>query len=160
MLKLFEDVAMADVKIARESFADVIEEAKPILIEHWEELATYPDVPLEPDYAAYEAAEKQGMLAIYTARVRGELVGYSDYFVRRHLHYLSIIVATNDIIMIRKPFRTFGVGSALCDFLEADLKAQGVAVIHTSAKTTHPELSFLLKSRGHTEVDRGFALRL
>jgi len=150
---------VADVKIARESFLDVIEEAKPILMEHWEELATYLDVPLEPDYAAYEAIDKQGLLAIYTVRARGELVGYSVYFVRRHLHY-KITVATNDIIMIRKHYRNFGLGSALFSFIELDLKDRGVDVIYTSAKLSHPELSLLLELRGHKEVDRSFSLRL
>jgi GNAT superfamily N-acetyltransferase len=153
------DEITTDIKIAREPFAAVIEEGKPILFEHWEELATYSDIPLDPDYEAYEAADKNGMLWLYVARLRGEMIGYAPYFVRRHLHYRCLI-ATNDIVLVRKPYRHFGFGTALFDFIEADMVAHGVAVIHTSTKTTHPELAFLLRSRGHEEVDRGYSLRL
>jgi GNAT superfamily N-acetyltransferase len=148
------------VKIARESFASVIEEGKPFLQEHWEELATYSDIPLDPDYEAYEALDKQGLLWIYIVRLRGEIVGYAPYFVRHHLHYRKHIFATNDIIIVRKPYRNYGIGTALFDFIEDDMRVQGVAVVHHSTKLTHPELAMLLKSRGHEEVDHGFALRL
>lgn len=151
---------MTDIKVALESYVAVIDEMRPILAEHWEELATYSDIPLDPDYAAYEDIDKKGLLAVYTVRVKGELVGYSVYFVRRHLHYQGHVFATNDIILVRKPYRNYGVGTALFDFIEDDLRAKGVNVIFTSAKSTHPELATLLETRGHQEVSRGFSVRL
>ena len=150
----------ADVQIARERFLDVIEEAKPILVEHWRELAFYPDIPLDPDYALYETLDKAGIVSIYTVRARGELVGYAVYFVRPNHHYRSARWAISDIILVRKGYRTYGIGSRLFAFAEDDLRRQGVTVMHTTTKHEHPELATLLKARGHQREGSSYTLRL
>ena len=146
--------------IAYESLASCLEEAKPILEEHWKEITVYRDIPLDPEYDLYETLEKTGSLAIYTIRVQGELVGYSVYFVRRHLHYRNHVWANNDILLVRKPYRNFGIGKQLLDFVENDLRSRGVNVIHHGTKTAHPELALLLQSRGHQRVEVGYSFRL
>jgi len=151
---------MAEIKIAREKFADVIEEAKPLLVEHWTELSLYPDIPLDPDYEVYQALEKLDQMSIYTVRARGEMVGYAVYFTRRHHHYRSATWAMSDIILVRNGHRNLGVGTALFDFVEQDLRSQGVDVIHTMTKTAHPELAMLLRARKHQEAELCFSLRL
>jgi GNAT superfamily N-acetyltransferase len=149
-----------DLRIAREAYSDVIEEGKPILEEHWRELAFYPDIPLDPDYDVYAALEKQNLISIYTVRVRGELVGYAIYFVRKHHHYRTVSWAVSDIILVRKNFRNYGIGTALFAFAENDLRAQGVQVMHTTTKYCHPELGMLLQSRGHQREGFAYTLRL
>ena len=146
--------------IARESYFDVIEEGKKFLHEHWEELSLYPDIPLEPEYEFYEVLAKNNLLAIYTVRVQGEMVGYAVYFIRKHYHYASTKWAFGDIILVRKPYRKFGLGTALFDFIENDLRSEGVAVINTETKIMHPELAMLLRARGHKEATLGFSKRL
>jgi predicted acetyltransferase len=147
-------------KIAREDYFEVIEEGKNILPEHKAELSIYQDIPLNPDYTVYEALAKSGILALYTVRVAGEMVGYAVYLVRKHAHYKDYTWAVSDIILVRKPYRQFGLGNALFAFIEHDLRAQGVDVIHTMTKTAHPELAMLLQSRGHQLAETSFSKRL
>ena len=151
---------LVKTEIAVEAFADVIDEAKPLLVEHWHELALYPDIPLDPDYEAYAALDKAGAIVIYTVRAHGELVGYAVYFIRKHLHYRQHTWAVNDIVLVRDRYRDFGIGTSLFDFIEADLRKRGADVIHTGTKVLHPELAMLLRARRHTEAEIGFSLRL
>lgn len=147
-------------KVAREDYFDVIEEGKKILPEHKSELSIYQDIPLNPEYEVYESLARKGMMALYTVRVAGEMVGYAVYFVRKHHHYKDYTWAICDIILIRKPYRQFGLGNALFAFIEDDLRKAGVDVIHTMTKTAHPELAMLLQSRGHQHAETSFSKRL
>ena len=151
---------MTDVKIARETFADVIDEIQPLLREHWAELSLYPDIPLDPDYEIYKALERLNQLSIYTVRLAGEMVGYAVYFTRKHHHYRTVTWAMSDVILVRKAHRNLGVGMALFDFLEQDLRARGADVIHTMTKILHPELAMLLRARQHEEAELCFSKRL
>lgn len=147
-------------QFARESYGEAVDDVRPLLREHWEELATYADVPLDPDFESYRAVDAAGMLRAYTARVDGALVGYAIYFVRPHHHYRSTLWAISDIILIRRDHRNVGLGNGLFDFLENDLRACGVKAMYTMAKLAHPELSFLLESRGHAKNEVIHAKRL
>ena len=147
-------------RIAREDYFEVIEEGKNILPEHKAELALYDDIPLNPEYEVYETLAKKGLLSLYTVRVAGEMVGYAVYFVRKHHHYRDFTWALSDIILVRKPYRQFGLGNALFAYIENDLRAQGADVIHTMTKTAHPELAMLLQSRGHQHAETCFSKRL
>lgn len=149
-----------DVTIAKESWFDVVDELKPILHEHWEELALYPDIPLDPEFELYEALETKGMLSFYSVRRSGELVGYAIYFVRHSPHYRSTLWAVSDIVLIRKAYRNFGVGTKLFDFIENDLRQQGVKVMHTMTKASHPELAALMRKLVHMHSETNFSLRL
>ena len=146
--------------IARETYTEVIGDVKPFLKEHWEELSLYSDIPLDPELEMYADLDRMGHLAAYTVRSDGKLVGYALYFVRKNPHYRNHIWALSDVVLVRKAYRQAGLGMALYDFIEADLKARGVHVIHTFTKTEHPELAMLLRARGHTEAELGFSLRL
>jgi GNAT superfamily N-acetyltransferase len=149
-----------DVAIAKESWFAVVDELKPILHEHWEELALYSDIPLDPEYELYETLETTGMLSFYSVRRSGELVGYAIFFVRRSPHYRTVLWAISDIILIRKPFRNFGVGNKLFDFFEDDLRQQGAKVVHVMTKASHPELAALARKRGYMHSETNFSKRL
>lgn len=148
---------------ARETYDQVIDEIKPLLVEHWRELALYQeDVPLDPDYEIYRAMDAAGALAIYTIRHGAErrLVGYAIYFLRNHHHYRSAKWATSDIVLVSRDHRNLGAGNGLYDYVEADLHGLGADVMHTMTKVEHPELAFLLESRGHQKVEVNYSKRL
>lgn len=153
---------MEQYRFSRESYADAVAHVRPLLVAHWQELATYEDVPLDPNYAVYQTADQQSQLAIYTVRLRetNELVGYAIYFIRGHHHYQSTLWAISDIILVKKEHRNLGVGNGLFDFLERDLQERGVKVVYTMAKLAHPELSMLLEARGHARNEIVHAKRL
>ena len=148
------------ITFARETYGSIIEDLIPILKEHWEEIAVYKDVPLDPEYDIYITLEAQNILAVYTIRQDAKLIGYSVYFIRRHGHYRGSLWAFNDIIFIRKAFRNAGTGSAFLGYIESDLRQQGVQVVSHSAKIEHPELARLLESRGHEKVETVYWKRL
>ena len=147
-------------EVAREDYFDAIEEGRHLLPEHKEELAIHKDIPLDPDYAAYEAVARAGLMALYTVRVEGKMVGYAVYFVRKHMHYQSASYAICDIILIKKGHRNLGLGTALFDFVEKDLAEQGVDVIHNGTKAGHPELAMLLESRKWVKSEIHYEKRL
>lgn len=139
----------------------MIDEIRPIFDEHHAELALYQgDIALDPDYEIYKALEARNSLAIYTVRLKGELVGYAVYFIRPHHHYRTAKWAMSDVILVRKAHRNYGLGGGLFNFLERDLKASGADVIHTMTKTAHPELARLLESRGHAQAEVSYSKRL
>lgn len=139
----------AGFKIAVESYADVIGEIKPLLEMHWQEIATYRDhIPLDPDYARYQAAEAAGNLLILTARHRGVLVGYSIFFMLAHPHYKSTLFAMNDIIFLHPDLRGGMLGPRLIKASEEEVRSRGAMKISWHIKPSH-DFSPLLKRMGY-----------
>jgi hypothetical protein len=50
----------------REAIEDVVDEIRPLLERHWQEVAHYPDIPLIPNWQAYDQLQANGLLRIYT----------------------------------------------------------------------------------------------
>lgn len=146
---------------ARETYDEAVRDIAPLLREHHLELALYQeDVPLDPDFSFYEAADKAGLTRIYTARIGGRMVGYAIYVVRLHPHYRTHRWAICDIVFVHPDHRNLGVGNGLYDFIETDLRKGGPIVLHTTSKSGHPELGALLAMRGHALVELGYSKRL
>jgi len=143
---------------AIESYDEVIDDIKPLLHDHWDELAAYKDIPLKPNFAFYKAADAMKAIRIYTARKNGDLIGYIIMsLARAHPHYMDQPWAVSDIVLVVKEHRTFGVGNALFDFMEADMEG---FVVSVGVKNAHPELRFLLESRGYLAVETLMQKRL
>lgn len=146
------------ITYARETFDEVIDDIKPLLIEHWEELAAFPDIPLDPDYEFYRLANARDLIRIYTARKDGELIGYGIFIINRsNPHYMQIKMAISDIVLVRKEHRKSGVGMGLYDFIEADLPG---FIVSTNDKISHPALGELMKARGYQAVTTAWVKRL
>lgn len=129
------------MQYAQEKYDDVIDEIKPLLELHYNEIAKYKDIPLEPDWSCYKAMESLGVLKIFTCRActeelgKGELVGYGIYFVKKHLHYTSALIANQDILFLRKDHR--GKGMRFINWCDEQLKAMGVTMTIQHVKATH-----------------------
>lgn len=145
-----------------EPYAQLIDEIKPLLFEHWRELAVYQDIPLDPDYDFYEKANSSGMLTYYVAREGRALIGYAIFVVKPggHPHYRRHGWAMNDIVWIRPDRRNLGVGRQFAKYWESDLNDRGVHVVHVNAKTGHPELAMLLLNCGYAKIEEGYEKRL
>ena len=75
------------VEYQEETYDSVIDEIKPLLEGHYQEIANNRDViKLNPDYEIYKRFCELGQIRIVTARADGELVGYCIVVVRPHLH--------------------------------------------------------------------------
>lgn len=144
------------MSIAVERFADVIEEIKPLLEEHWKEIATFKeDIPLDPDYDGYRKADEAGSMVIVTARHDGELVGYSIFFLLRHPHYRSTWFAMNDILFVRRDKRGSMTGIRLIKQSETEVwrmvSKRGAKLVKISWHLKHShDFSPVLDSLGYT----------
>ena len=142
---------------AKECFDDVIEDIKPLLIDHHAELAAYPDIPLAPDYPFYKRAADADHIRIYTRspRRRTHWLPHRRHSSRRtRTTRLSLV---SDIVIVVPRHRQAHVGNGLFDFFEADSVG---CVASISAKNDHPELGWLLKLRGYEPISTNWCKRL
>jgi hypothetical protein len=111
----------------KEKLSDILDEAKPLFHEHWEEIAGNKDkYPLNVNYDVYLALDKTGALHVVTARDNGKLVGYVITIVLPHLHYMDCLTAMNDILMLKKEYRRGTTGIRMLKFSEESLNERGV----------------------------------
>lgn len=144
---------------AQETYDQVIESIKPLLEEHYGEIAKYHDIPLEPDWSCYRAMETLGILKIFTCRdeVSNQLQGYGIYMVKKHLHYQSCLVGQQDILFITKEKR--GQGGRFILWCDAELKKMGVQMTIQHIKADH-NFGKMLERFGYELMDLIYARRL
>jgi len=146
------------MKFQQESIAECFDEAMPLMEEHWEEIAHYKDVPLEPDYEFYLAAETAALLRVYTARNdEGKLIGYAVYFIRRAPHYKSVVYGVQDVLFISKGHR--GTGGRFILWCDEQLKLDGVNFVFHHIKAKH-NFGKLLERLGYNLIDLIYSRRL
>jgi len=143
-----------------ETYDQIISDLKPMLKDHWQELAVHKDIVLDPDFVFYENAHKAGLIQILTARLNGELIGYAVFVVRIHPHYKNNSWASNDLIWLHPDWRNLGFGREFIGFIDREFKRRGVDVIHINEKTSSPALGMLLKSVGYVAVEVGYEKRI
>jgi hypothetical protein len=120
---------------AHESYINVKNEIKPLIQEHWKEIALHQgDIKLEPNWNTYSRLADQGALRVYTARKSGELVGYFVCIVMPSLHYMRHLFANNDILFLKKSERKGTAGIRLIKFAIEELKKDGVTLINVNVK--------------------------
>ena len=142
----------------RESVAAVFEEIKPLLALHWEEIAHYQDIPLDPDYDSYLALDKTGRIRVYTVRKEGVLIGYSVFFLG-NLHYRSTKIASQDILFVLPEYRGGGVGFRFIRYCDTQLESEGVTVVYHHVKVKH-DFGRLLVHLGYEPIDTIYGRRL
>lgn len=144
---------------ARETVATVIDEIGPLLFAHWQEIAQYPDIPLNPDFDHYTRAEMHGQLRVYTARHERDLAGYAVYIVAPALHYANSLQAKQDVLFLKPQYRHGRIGWKLIQFADVQLRADGVQVVYQHMKTDH-DFGPLLERLGYTFCDKLYSRRL
>ena len=143
-----------------EAFSAVIEEAKPLLARHWEEIALNKDsVPLDPDWQRYAAMEAMGQLSVVTVRAAGKMIGYCCMVIQVGLHYRSCLEARMDIFWIAPEYRGRMGGVRLFRAVEAELKRRGVKRMYVGSKL-HKDSSRLFEALGYTPIEQWFAKTL
>lgn len=145
----------AMLTLQREPSHTLWPEIMPLLIEHKDEIAHYQDIALDPDVDAYNKCEEIGILRCYTARLNGELIGYSINFLKHNMHYKQSLQGLQDVLFVAKVHRHGRVGVKLIRFKEEQLQAEGTQVTyeHTKANAQIREaLAELYAFRGRTDV--------
>lgn len=138
----------------QEFLATVQQDIKPLLEQHWEEIALNKDkIKLNPCWGTYGELERSGSLKIFTARDNGKLVGYFVVVVSKHMHYKDHLFANNDIVFVAKEYRKGFVGVNLIKFAEKCLKEDGVSVMTINTKV-HQPFDKLLDFLKFTKIER------
>lgn len=145
------------VVFARERFQDVIDEAVPLLVQHFEETARFKDIPLSPNFEAYKHLDDTGILRIFTARKFGKLVGYCTFFVQPHLHYRESLQAYQTLLFVDPEFRGFGM--RFIAWMDDQLKVEGVSLVHQTV-TQKLDFSSMLSRLGYEPFENIYIRRL
>jgi len=127
------------LKYQQEFAIQVQEDIRPLIVQHWEEIALNKGVmKLNPDWDAYFLLEAEGKLKIFTARDAGLLVGYFVVTLGYNIHYKDHLCATNDIIYLHKEYRKGYAGIKLIKFAEQCLREDGVSTLNINTKIHQP----------------------
>jgi GNAT superfamily N-acetyltransferase len=141
------------MEVKQEFLNEVKDEAGHLLELHWQEIAVNKDkIKLNPDWEAYEELEQSGSLKIFTARDKGNLVGYFVVIVSRSLHYKDHLFATNDIVFLHPEYRKGLTAIKLFKFAEKCLKEDGVSLMIINSKT-HKPFNTLLERYGYNTTE-------
>lgn len=127
------------ITLQEEKLEDILDELKPLLESHWEEVAWYKEqIELNPDYDRYLCLERAGCLHIVTARDDGELIGYDVSFIMPNMHYSDHTYACNDIIFLLPSYRHGQLAYDMVKHKESLLREKGVSVATYHMKLAHP----------------------
>jgi len=130
-----------------------LDELKPILPRHWEELALNKDrVPLDPQYDIYLAREARGEIMYVTLREAGRLLGYFVGFVAPGLHYRTCLTLTMDIFYVCPEERGRRGGVTLFQEVLREAKRRGVQRVFVGSKL-HKDASRLFEALGFEPVE-------
>lgn len=152
--------ALRGTYFQREFVFDLWDEMMPLLREHYQEVAHFKDIPLDPDVDRYNLTERSGNLRIFTARSKGELIGYAVFMVLPALHYKTSLQAYEDVIFLSPEHRNGHTGLKLLRFAHERLATEGVEVIYHHVKKAHPKLGAILQAMGFEHVDQIYGKRI
>jgi hypothetical protein len=158
---LLADPAQGAVTIQAETLTETLwAELMPLLERHYLAISGFPDVALAPRRDIYATLQANGRLHVFTARTaHGALVGYIAWIVDTHVHYASLLVASQDVLWIEPEHRSRRWGSDLITVSERALEVLGVRVFLQHSKVRHP-IGAILTRLGYEPMDTIYAKRI
>ena len=148
---------------AVEPYSTAFEEARELLVEHWEEIALNKDkIRLAIDEDRYRDLAEKGILHIVTVRDAniqkwaydpGKLIGYHVALIVPHLHYKNDLHGFTDIFFIHPDYRKGRIGINLFKFVEKSMKERGVVKLMTAVKL-HLDVGRIFERLGWTPIER------
>jgi GNAT superfamily N-acetyltransferase len=136
-----------------EDFMPFLDEVKPLLEHHWEELALNKDkVPLSPQYDVYIQRDALGQILLITLRESGQLVGYFIGFVAPGLHYSTCLTLIMDIFWLAPEHRGKMGGLKLFRAVEREAKRRGVQRMFVGSKV-HKDASKLFEAMRYDKCE-------
>lgn len=154
-IHLIVDLYPPELVFREEPFGMVRGEIETLMHAHWREIGGTDAQPLDPDWQRFAALEEAGVLAVLTARDRGDrLVGYIVLVVFASLHYRSLLQAHDDAHYLSPEFRR---GMAACRMFRAAeemLRRRGVEAVtyHTKLRAAN-DRGVVFKRLGYTAVE-------
>ena len=144
---------MANLKLQQEKLFDIFPEIHELITEHYNELSvTGPEFSRLPDWDEYKRLEEANQFVMFTVRTDNKLVGYSWFFLKPHMHYKHMILATNDIVYLQKDFREGFAGIKLIKYSDSRLKELGAHKITWRIRRTN-DISAIFYRMGYSDED-------
>ena len=138
-----------------ESFSNILDEALPLFKDHHKEIVNYiPNVEFDPDVESYIKLDDADLLKVFTIREssEGPLIGYCIHHVHNHLHFRNSKQAVQDSIFIAKDHRSKGIGKSFIEWIDEQLKSEGVdAVLHYVS--VRCDYSSALEKNGYKKIE-------
>ena len=148
------------MEFSEETLSQCLDEARPLLVDHWENIALNKDtIPLNPLWNIYEKLEETGNLKIITARQDEKLVGYAAYVISPSLHYSSQIIADADVFWLDPNHRKGMAGMRLFKHAEKVLRSYGVTRILNKVKI-HFDVGKVFERMGYDPIERVYSKSL
>lgn len=145
-----------DITYQEEKLEDILEEVKPLFQKHWEELALNKDTrPLDPDYASYIMLSGLQIVRVFTVRLDKKIVGYSIWFINKHMHYQTWLYALSDVYWLDPDQRKTGVSYDFFFKIEDWLKSIGVKSILIQDKIEHSHAKFF-NQLGYKPIEQNY----
>lgn len=137
----------------QETLDVILPQVKDLLDQHYDELTMNKErVKLDPWFDEYLRLEASKQFFTVTARDNGELIGYSSFIVKPHLHYRTITVATSDVMFLKKEYRTSSTaGLKLIKQSIEMIKSMGINKIVFRIKDSNDFSPILLRYGFHLE---------
>ena len=136
----------ADLTMAQETLAECLTEpVKDLLLLHWTEIAPHADIPLDPNFAGYEALEASGVLRCYILRDQGIVQGYAVFMVVYALKYQTSKEAYCDLLFVMPRLRGGLIGARFLQFCDEQLAKEGVVVVRHCVERTYDYSKTLLR---------------
>jgi hypothetical protein len=99
------------------------QEAMALFQKHYEEIAERTDViVLDPDLRRYNDYYNKNILEIHTIRNDGVLIGYSLWFLTKHIHYKNSLTASSDVLYISPEYRKGMLGIKFIKWTTNEIK--------------------------------------
>ena len=110
-----------------ETFDQFFADADALIKDHWEEVATFPDIrKLHVAQENYRNTEKQGGVLVVTLRIDGALQGYIVSIIGKNLHSVETTVAIQDAYYVAPQYRGYWEG--LREMWETEARARGASM--------------------------------
>lgn len=139
--------------------AQALEEAKPLLPAHYDELSEHKlaGVPLDPQYDLYLARAAAGQVLYVTLREGGNLIGYLVSFVAPGMHYKTCLTATGDIFFVYPTRRGLEGGKTLFSAWLKECRRRGIRLAQIGMKSRHAKyVRPILEGLGFAETEVTF----
>lgn len=141
------------IKFNVEKVLDAKTELEVLLDKHYEELTLNKEVvKLKPMWSSYKDLEDKKQFYLFTARDDGVLIGYSAFFLKPHIHYEDLIVATNDVLYLKNEYRLGVTGIKFLKYSEQKVKELGANKITWHVKHSN-DFRPILHRMGYADED-------
>jgi hypothetical protein len=128
---------------------------------HYAEAGSYEGMPLDVNWAMFEALDASGQLVVTTARVLGILVGYLVFFTGPSLENKAILVGYQNVFFVVKEFRGT-LGRRLHQAARAELRRRGVGqlILRSGVRAAGPKQAKYFERLGAKYLGTVYSLLL